>query len=98
MVPWNKKVKIRQKTIDCIFIGYAHNNNAYHFFVHESKVPDVYKNTIMELRNASFFKHVFPCNSRVNLRELQQFHETTIEDSQNEGNYEAQKEVQEEEQ
>lgn len=67
--------------------------------MHEYKVPDVYKNTIIESRNASFFEHVFPCNSGEELRELRQFHETTIEDSQNEGNGEAQEEeVQKEEQ
>ena len=67
--------------------------------MHEYKVPDVYKNTIIESRNASFFEHVFPCNSGEESRELQQFHETTIKGSQNEGNCEAQEEeVQKEEQ
>jgi len=51
--------------------------------VHESKVPDVHKNTIIESRNASFFEHVFPCNSRVESRELEQFHETTLENEEN---------------
>ena len=31
-----KKVKIGPKTIDCIFIGYAHNSAAYRFLVYES--------------------------------------------------------------
>ncbi|KAL6326062.1 hypothetical protein AAG906_000937 [Vitis piasezkii] len=44
------------KTIDCIFIGYAHNSNAYRFLVYESNIPDIHKNTIMESRNASFFE------------------------------------------
>ena len=88
----DKKIKIRQKTIDCIFISYAHNNSAYRFLVYESKVPDVHKNMIIKSRNASFFEHVFPCNSGVEARELWQFHETTIEDSQNEGNDKAQEE------
>ena len=60
--------------------------------MHESKVPDVHKNTIIESRNASFFEHVFPCNSRVESRKLQQFHETTLE---NEENDEAQEEEEE---
>ncbi|GJZ56410.1 pol polyprotein [Tanacetum coccineum] len=38
--------------------------SAYHFIVHESKNPDTQKNTIMELRNASFFEHIFPCLSK----------------------------------
>ena len=70
VVPSNKKVKIGQKTIDCIFIGYAQNSSAYRFLMYESKVPDVHKNTIIELRYASFFEHVFPCNSKVESREL----------------------------
>ena len=63
-VPPPKKVKIRPKTIDCIFIGYAHNSAAYRFRVHKSNIPDIHKNTIMESRNASFFENVFPCRSK----------------------------------
>ncbi|RVW75987.1 Retrovirus-related Pol polyprotein from transposon TNT 1-94 [Vitis vinifera] len=59
-----KKVKIGPKTIDCIFIGYAHNSNAYRFLVYESNIPDIHKNTIMESRNASFFEDVFPYKSK----------------------------------
>ncbi|GKD24428.1 hypothetical protein Tco_1230642 [Tanacetum coccineum] len=50
--------------MDCIFIGYAKNNNAYRFIIHESKNPDIQKNTIMESRNASFYEHIFPCLSK----------------------------------
>ena len=32
-VPTPKKVKIGPKTVDCIFIGYAHNSSAYRFLV-----------------------------------------------------------------
>ena len=63
-IPPPKKVKIGPKTIDCIFIGYAHNSAAYRFLVHESNISDIHKNTIMELRNASFFEDVFPCKSK----------------------------------
>ena len=59
-----KKVKIGPKTIDCIFIGYAHNSVAYQFLVHESNIFDIHKNTIMESRNASFFKDVFPSKTK----------------------------------
>ena len=59
-----KKVKIGPKTIDYIFIGYAHNSNAYRFLVYESNIPDIHKNTIMESRNALFFEDVFPCKSK----------------------------------
>ena len=50
--------------MDCIFIGCAHNNNAYRFLVHESENPDIHKNTIMESKNASFFENMFPCKSK----------------------------------
>ncbi|GJV47162.1 retrovirus-related pol polyprotein from transposon TNT 1-94 [Tanacetum coccineum] len=38
--------------------------HAYRFIVHESKNPDIQKNTIMESRNASFFENIFPCLSK----------------------------------
>ena len=60
VVPPSKKVKIRPKTIDCIFIGYAHSSTAYRFLIHESNILDIHKNTIMESRNA--FEDVFPCD------------------------------------
>ena len=63
--PPHKKVKIGPKTIDCIFIGHAHNNAAYRFLVYESNIPDIHKNTIMESKNASFFEDVFMCKSKV---------------------------------
>ena len=66
--------------------------------MHESKVPDVHKNTIIESRNASFFEHVFPCNSRVESRELRQFHETTIENKENDKAPEKEEEEQQQEQ
>ncbi|GJX00906.1 retrotransposon protein, putative, ty1-copia subclass [Tanacetum coccineum] len=63
-VPTPKAQKIGPKSVDCIFIGYAKNNTAYRFIVHESKNPDIQKNTIMESRNASFFENIFPCLSK----------------------------------
>lgn len=65
-VPPPKKVTIGPKTVDCIFIGYAHNSSAYRFLVHKSDVPDIHVNTVMESRNASFFENVFPCKDREN--------------------------------
>ena len=49
MVPKPKKVKVGPKTVDCVFIGYAQNSNAYHFLVHKSE-------------DASFFENIFPYN------------------------------------
>nr|GEU80219.1 Pol polyprotein [Tanacetum cinerariifolium] len=63
-VPTPKTQKIRPKSVDCMFIGYARNNSAYRFIVHESKNPDIQKNTVMESRNASFFEHIFPYLSK----------------------------------
>ena len=34
-VPIPKNVKIGPKTVDCVFIGYAHNNSAYRFLIHK---------------------------------------------------------------
>ncbi|KAL8111821.1 hypothetical protein AgCh_019500 [Apium graveolens] len=62
MIPTPKKVKICPKTVDYIFIGYPPYSTVYRFLVHESKIPDIQKNTIMESRNASFFETMVPCN------------------------------------
>ncbi|GKC55059.1 retrotransposon protein, putative, ty1-copia subclass [Tanacetum coccineum] len=59
-VPIPKAQKIRPKSVDCIFIGYAKNSSAYRFIRHESKNPYIQKNTVMESRNASFFENIFP--------------------------------------
>ena len=77
-------MKIGLKTIDCIFIGYAHNSPAYLFLVHELNIPDICKNAIMESRNASFFEDVFPCKSKKEPGSLKQVFETINENSQNE--------------
>ncbi|CAM8923791.1 unnamed protein product [Rhodiola kirilowii] len=63
MAPGPKRLKIRPKTIDCVFIGYALNSTAYRFLVYESKNPDIHKDTIMESKTASFFEQVFPYKS-----------------------------------
>lgn len=61
VVPPPKVQKLGPKTVDCVFIGYAQSSSAYRFLVHDSKNPEIHKNTIMESRNASFFEDVFPC-------------------------------------
>ena len=65
VVPTPKVIKIVPKTIDCLFIGYAQNNIAYRFLMHDSKIPEIHKGTIMELRNESFFEKVFPRLAKV---------------------------------
>nr|GEV45803.1 retrotransposon protein, putative, Ty1-copia subclass [Tanacetum cinerariifolium] len=64
VVPTPKAQRIGPKYVDCIFIGYAKNSNAYRFIVHESKNPNIQKNSVMKSRNASFFEHIFPCLSK----------------------------------
>ena len=51
-VPNLKRIKIGSKSVDCVFIGYAHNSSAYRFLIHKSDVPDMNVNTIIESRNA----------------------------------------------
>ena len=81
-VPPPKRVRIGLKTIDCIFIGYAHNCNAYRFLVYESNIPDIHKNTIMESRNASFFEAVFPYKSKEMSSSSKRMLETINENNQ----------------
>ena len=75
-------MKIGPKTIDCVFIGYAHNNTAYRFLIHESNILDIHKNTIMESMNASFFEDSFPCKSKEEPSSLKRVLETINRNSQ----------------
>ena len=85
LIPAPKKVKIGPKTVDCIFIGYNHNNTIYRFLVHESKISDIQKNTIMESRNASFFETTFPCNPIIECPTMsKRTHESMDEDNEKE--------------
>ena len=81
-VPIPKKVKIGPKTVDCVFIGYAHNSSAYHFLIHKSEIFDMHVNTIIESRNASFFEKVFPYKSTQGSNSSKRTHDTAISSSQ----------------
>jgi hypothetical protein len=59
-VPINKKRKLGSKTVDCIFLGYAHHSIAYRFLVVKSDVPDMHVNSLLESRDANFFENIFP--------------------------------------
>jgi hypothetical protein len=59
-VPITKKRKLGPKTVDCVFLGYAHNSIAYRFLVVKSKVYDMHVDTFFESRDAAFFKNIFP--------------------------------------
>jgi hypothetical protein len=41
-VPACKKRKLEPKTVDCVFLGYAHNSAAYRFLVIKSEFPDMH--------------------------------------------------------
>jgi hypothetical protein len=71
--------------VDCVFLGYASCSMAYRFLVVKSEVPDVYVDTIMESRDATFFEHIFPMkdihsNSRYS-SEITPEHSTPVESS-----------------
>jgi len=59
-VPISKKRKLGPKTVDCVFLGYAHHSIAYRFLVVKSEVPDMHVDTIFESRDAIFFENIFP--------------------------------------
>ena len=63
VVPIPKRIKIGSKSVDCVFIGYAHNSSAYRFLIHKSDIPYMNVNTIIELRNAIIFEEIFPYKS-----------------------------------
>jgi hypothetical protein len=48
------------KTVDCVFLGYAHHSIAYRFLVIKSEVPDVHADTFLESRDVTFFENIFP--------------------------------------
>ncbi|GJR99212.1 retrovirus-related pol polyprotein from transposon TNT 1-94 [Tanacetum coccineum] len=62
--------KEKEETLYELWMGrkpsyqYLRKSTAYRFIVHESKNPDIQKNTIMESRNASFFENIFPYLSK----------------------------------
>ncbi|KAL0552312.1 hypothetical protein IC582_011420 [Cucumis melo] len=91
VVPKPKIVKIRQKTVYCIFIGYVSNNCAYRFLVHQSNISYIHVNTIMESRNATFFENIFPhkmsCEARLQKRSF----DVITSESQNRSNDELNK-------
>jgi len=77
-ISYPKKFKIKLKTVCCVFIGYTYNSsNTYGFLVHKSSIEDIYLNTIMKSRNATFFEDLFPW------KEVQENHlfKRIIEDS-----------------
>jgi hypothetical protein len=59
-VPINKKRKLDPKTVDCVFLGYAHHSIAYRFLVIKLEAPDMHVDTFLESRDITFFENIFP--------------------------------------
>ena len=52
----NKKRKLRLKTVDYVFLGYAIHNVGYRLLIIKSEVPDMHVGTIMKSRDATFLE------------------------------------------
>jgi hypothetical protein len=48
------------KIMDCVFMKYAYNSNAYQFLVLKSSIEDIHLNTIMKLMNDILFEGIVP--------------------------------------
>jgi hypothetical protein len=98
-VPINKKRKLGSKTVDCIFLGYAHHSIAYRFLVVKPEVPDMHVNSLLESHDATFFENIFsmkdshvisslPLNRTVNTTpksvEFSEYDEHTLESNHEE--------------
>ena len=59
-VPITTKRKFEPKIVDCVFLGYAIHSVGNRFLIVKSGVPDMHVGTIMESRDATFFKTFFP--------------------------------------
>ncbi|GJV53308.1 putative ribonuclease H-like domain-containing protein [Tanacetum coccineum] len=92
-VPTPKAQNIRPKSMDCIFIGYDKNSSAYRYIVHDSKNPDIQKNTVMESRNASFFENIFPCLTK-EIGSLSRIEDKVVQDKRQQDNNDLQDERQ----
>jgi hypothetical protein len=55
----NKKRKLGPKTVDGIFLGYAHHSIVYRFLVIKSEVLDVYVDTFIESYDVTFLRIFF---------------------------------------
>ena len=77
VVPIPKRTKIEPKTVDCVFIGYAHNSIAYRFLIYKFDILDLHVNTIIESRNASSFEEIFPYKSTQESSSLKRNFEST---------------------
>jgi hypothetical protein len=58
-VPINKKRKLGPKIVDYVFLRYVSHNIGYRFLIINSRVSDMLVGTIMESRDATFFRTNF---------------------------------------
>ena len=58
-MPINKKRKLGPKLVDCVFLGYAIHNVGYRFLIIYSSIPEIVVDTIIESRDATFFRMNF---------------------------------------
>jgi hypothetical protein len=84
-MPINKKHKLGPKTMNCIFLAYAHHIIAYRFLVIKSEVSDVYVDTFLESHDVTFFDNIFPMKNLHNMSRLPEnvITNTGIEPSKN---------------
>ncbi|CAA0841985.1 Uncharacterized mitochondrial protein AtMg00820, partial [Striga hermonthica] len=65
LVPEHKRKKLGPKTIDAVFLGYVETSYALRFLVVKSEIVGIDVNTIVELRDATFFEDVFPMKTGI---------------------------------
>jgi hypothetical protein len=81
----NKKRKLGPKTVDGIFLGYAHHSIVYRFLVIKSEVLDVYVDTFIESYDVTFFENIFPMKNLHSMSKLPEnvIADTTLDPSEN---------------
>jgi hypothetical protein len=66
----NKKHKLGPKTVDYVFLGYAHHIIAYRFLVIKSEILDVHVDTLLESHDVTFFENIFPMKNSYGISSL----------------------------
>lgn len=59
-IPEPKKINISPIIIDAIFLGYSLDSSINRFLVTDSKKSGISNNTLIENRDATYFKNIFP--------------------------------------
>jgi hypothetical protein len=80
-VPINKKRKLSHKTMDCVFLGYAHHSIAYRFLVIKSEIHDVHVDIFLKSHDVTFFENIF---SMKNLYDMSSLSTNVIADTPSE--------------